>query len=137
MDVNVWANKRIYDTLLDLQMAVRQLVAISSGAAFNGSGGWGAYSISKSALNLMFRVYAHENPATHFTCLAPGLVQTQMLDYVCSLEDDQRYPAVGRIRSAMGTERMQTASEAAVRLIDAFPRLFEHPSGAFVDIREM
>jgi NAD(P)-dependent dehydrogenase (short-subunit alcohol dehydrogenase family) len=137
MDINVWANKLIYDTLLDMQIRVRQLVAISSGAAFNGSGGWGAYSISKSALNLMFHVYAHENPDTHFICLAPGLVQTQMLDYVCSLEVDDRYPAVGRIRSAVGTERMQTMSQAAQRLLDIFPRLLEYPTGSFVDIREM
>ena len=60
MDVNVWANKVIYDTLRELDTRIQQLVAISSGAAFNGSGGWGAYSMSKSALNLMFRVYAHE-----------------------------------------------------------------------------
>jgi NAD(P)-dependent dehydrogenase (short-subunit alcohol dehydrogenase family) len=137
MDVNVWANKLIYDTLLDMRVQTRQLVAISSGAAFNGSGGWGAYSISKSALNLMFRVYAHENPDTHFVCLAPGLVQTQMLDYVCSLDVDQRYPAVGRIRSAVGTDRMQTPSQAARRLQDVLPRLLEYPSGSYVDIREM
>jgi NAD(P)-dependent dehydrogenase (short-subunit alcohol dehydrogenase family) len=137
MDINVWANKLIYDTLLEMQIQIRQLVAISSGAAFNGSGGWGAYSISKSALNLMFRVYAHENPDTHFICLAPGLVQTKMLDYVCSLDVDQRYPAVGRIRSAVGTDGMQTTSQAARRLLDVFPRLLEYPTGSYVDIRDM
>ncbi len=137
LDVNVWANKLIYDTLLDMDIQVRQLVAISSGAAFNGSGGWGAYSMSKSALNLMFRVYAHENPDTHFVCLAPGLIKTQMLDYVCSLDDDERYPAVGRIRSAVGTDRMQTPSQAAERLLAVFPRLLEYPTGSYVDIREV
>ncbi len=138
MNINVWANKLIYDTLLEMEISVGQLVAISSGAAFNGSGGWGAYSISKSALNLMFRVYAHENPDTHFACLAPGLVKTRIIDYVCSLDADEgRYPAVGRIRSAAGTERMQTAAEAADRLLQAFPRLLEYPSGSYVDIREM
>ena len=115
MDVNVWANKLIYDTLLEMQIQVGQLVAISSGAAINGSAGQGALHI-KVALNLMFRVYAQENPTTHFTCLAPGLVQTQMLDYMCSLDADDRYPALGIIRSAVGTERMQTPSQAAKRL---------------------
>jgi len=137
MAINVWANKLIYDTLSEMQISIRQLVAISSGAAFNGSGGWGAYSISKSALNLMFRVYAHENPDTHFICLAPGLVRTQMLDYVCSLECDERYPAVRRIQDAVGTERMQTPSQAAQRLLDVFPRLLEYPTGSYVDIRDM
>jgi NAD(P)-dependent dehydrogenase (short-subunit alcohol dehydrogenase family) len=137
MDVNVWANKLIYDTLLDLNITVKQLVAISSGASVNGSGGWGAYSISKAALNLLFRVYAHEHPETHFICLAPGLVHSQMLDYVCSLPDDQRYPAIGRIRSAMGTERMQSPAQAAQCIISALPKLLEYPTGSYVDIREI
>lgn len=137
MQINVWSNKVIFDTLQALPLPIKQVVAISSGAAFNGSGGWGAYSVSKSALNLLFRVYAHEHPATHFTCLAPGLVQTQILDYVCSLASDDRYPAVARIRDAMGTERMQSPDEAAERLIAVLPHLLEHPSGAFVDIRNL
>jgi len=137
MDVNVWANKLIYDALLDLRIPVTQLVAISSGASVNGSGGWGAYSISKAALNLLFRVYAHEHPETHFTCLAPGLIDSQMLDYVCSLPDSERYPAVARVKSAAGTERLQSPAHAAKRLIDGLPKLLECPSGSYVDIREM
>lgn len=137
MQVNVWANKLIYDTLLDLRIPVRQLVAISSGASVNGSGGWGAYSISKASLNLLFRVYAHEHPETHFTCLAPGLIHSPMLDYVCSLPEGERYPAVSRVKSAAGTERMQSPAQAAERLIAALPKLLDYPTGAYVDIREM
>ena len=135
LNVNVWANKIIYDSLLELNIQVPQIVAISSGAAVNGSGGWGGYSISKSALNLLFRVYAHEHPETHFVSLAPGLVHSQLLDYVCSLEQDERYPAIGRIRDAFGTERMQTPQQAADRLIRSLPGLLEQPTGSYVDIR--
>ena len=81
--------------------------------------------------------YAHENADTHFTCLAPGIVQTQMLEHVCSLNVGERYPAVQHIKSAIGTEQMQTPALAASRLLAAFPRLLEYPTGAFVDIREM
>jgi NAD(P)-dependent dehydrogenase (short-subunit alcohol dehydrogenase family) len=137
MTVNVWANKLIFDTLLDMEIPIQQVVAMSSGAAFNGSGGWGAYSMSKSALNLLFRVYAHEHEATHFTSLAPGLIASQMLDYVCSLPADERFPAVSRIQDAQGTDRMQSPTQAAERIIDSLPRLLETPSGAFVDIREL
>jgi NAD(P)-dependent dehydrogenase (short-subunit alcohol dehydrogenase family) len=110
---------------------------MSSGAAINGSAGQGAYSISKSALNLLFRVYAHENTETHFTCLAPGLVQTQMLDYLCSVDAEDRYPALGIIRGAVGTDKVQTPSQAARRLLDALPRLREYPTGSYIDIREL
>jgi len=103
----------------------------------NGSGGWGAYSISKASLNLLFRVCAHEHPETHFTCLAPGLIHSQMLDYVCSLPDNERYPAVSRVKSAVGTERMQSPAKAAERLIAALPKLLDYPSGSYLDIREI
>ncbi|HFD14480.1 MAG TPA: SDR family NAD(P)-dependent oxidoreductase, partial [Epsilonproteobacteria bacterium] len=66
MDINVWANKELID-LLTQNTIVQQVVGISSGAAVNGSKGWGAYSLSKSALNMLLKVYAKELPETHFT----------------------------------------------------------------------
>jgi benzil reductase ((S)-benzoin forming) len=56
---------------------------------------------------------------------------------MCSLDADDRYPALGIIRSAVGTEKMQTPSQAAKRLLDILPRLREYPTGSYVDIREM
>lgn len=137
MTVNVWANKHLFDGLLRLGVAIDQLVAISSGAAVNGSGGWGAYSISKAALNLLFRVYADEHPETRFTCLAPGLVWTEMLQGIASAAADDRYPAVGRIKSAVGSDGIQTTQQAARRILDCLPVLRESPSGAYLDIREI
>lgn len=137
MDINVWANKVIYDTLLDMQIDVKQLIAISSGASVNGSAGMGVYSISKAAVNLLFRSYANENPQTHFISLAPGLIDTQMLDRVGKRPDDERFPVIERIKSATGTERLQSPTQAAARIIGVLPQLVNHPSGAYVDIREM
>jgi benzil reductase ((S)-benzoin forming) len=137
MDINVWANKVLYDTILDMQIDVKQLIAISSGASVNGSGGMGVYSISKAAVNLLFRGYANENPQTHFTSLAPGLIDTQMLGLVSQRPDDERFPVIERIKSATGTERLQSPAQAAKRIIEVLPNLLEHPSGAYVDIREM
>lgn len=137
MDLNVWANKVIYDALRKIGVAIDHVVAISSGSAFNGSGGWGGYSISKSALNLLFRTYAHEHPATHFTCLAPGLVHTPLIDSLAALPADERYPAVGRIRSALGTDKMQTSEQAAARIRECLTKLRERPTGGYVDIRDL
>lgn len=142
MNVNVWANKRLFDALLDLDAAPRQLVAISSGAAFLGSGGWGAYCVSKSALNLLFRVYAKEHPDVHITCLAPGLVWTPMLATALRREDpeipdDPRYEAIGRLREAKGTDAMQTPAGAAARILELLPRVLDLESGAYADIREL
>lgn len=136
MDVNVWSNKVLIDTLLG-EIRVKQVVAISSGAAFNGSGGWGAYSISKSALNLLVRVYAHEHPKTHFTALAPGIVDTPMIRYILDQPENPRYAANGRIRAAQRESRVLPPETAAAMVHRRVPELLERQSGAYVDIRQM
>lgn len=137
MDLNVWANKMIIDALMVDQRRVDQVVAVSSGAAFNGSGGWGGYSISKSALNLMIRVYADEHPDTHFATLAPGIVLTDMVQEVLDTRDNPRWPAVARIRQARDESQIREPAEAARIFLDAVPRLLSTESGSFSDVRKM
>ncbi|MFC1609812.1 SDR family NAD(P)-dependent oxidoreductase [Myxococcota bacterium] len=136
MDINVWANKAVIDTLLRTTQ-VSQVVAISSGAALNGSGGWGAYAISKSALNLLVRVYAHEHSDTHFTALAPGIVDTNMIRDILAQPEEPRHPANARIREAQKEGRVVSPDVAAANLLARIPDLLEQPSGAYLDIRQM
>lgn len=137
MDVNVWANKLLIDALFETGHAPGHVVAISSGAAFNGSGGWGAYSISKSALNLLVRVYAHEHPGTHFTALAPGVIETPMTRKVAAAELNPRHPANARIRAAFAEGRVMSPQAGAANLIAALDELRRRPSGGYVDIRDL
>ncbi len=137
MDVNVWANKLLIDAVLGLGIEVKQVVGISSGAALNGSGGWGAYAISKSALNLLLRVYSHEHPRTHFTAVAPGIIDTGMTREVASRTDDPRHPANARVRAALEEGRAMSPADGAARLLACLPALLDHPSGAYVDVRKM
>lgn len=137
MEVNVWANKSLIDALMDLGIPVGHVVGISSGAAFNGSGGWGPYSISKSALNLLLRVYAHEHPGTHFTALAPGVIDTPMTREVARKPVDSRHPATARVRAVIEERRAMTPAAAAALLLDRLPRMREAESGGFLDIRRM
>jgi len=133
----VWANMGLIDSLLSLVPVITQLVAISSGAAFNGSGGWGAYSISKSALNLLIRVYGNEHPKTHFSSLAPGVVDTAMVQKVLAMHAHRRYSAKGRIHRASEEGGILSPAEAADRIVARLPRLRERPSGSYADIRQM
>ncbi len=137
MDVNVWANKIIIDALLGSELRVKQIVAILSGAAFNGSGGWGAYSISKSALNLLIRAYSYEHPETHFTALAPGVVETKLIHYILEQPDEPRHPANGRIKAAMAESQVMSPDVAAEKILARAVELLERPTGAYVDIRKM
>ena len=137
MDVNLWANKVLLDVLLDGSREVSQVVAISSGAAFNGSGGWGAYSISKSALNLLIRVAAHEHPGTHMTAMAPGIVHTALIDSILDQPDDPRYEAHRRIKAASAEGRIMTTDQAAELLLEKAGEARQHPTGSFLDVRKM
>ncbi len=132
MDINVWANKELID-LLGKHSIVQQVVAISSGAAVNGSKGWGAYSLSKSALNMLLKVYAKELPETQFTALAPGIIQTAMVKHIIEEVDDKVFPSAKTLKEA----HIQTPKEAAQKLLQVIPKLYEYENGSFVDVRTM
>lgn len=138
MRVNVWANKVILDWLIERQIPVAQIVAISSGAAVNMNYGWGGYSMSKAALNNLIQLYAPEMPDSHLIALAPGLVDTGMQDYLCGEVDSDDFPSVQKLKDARGSKHMPKPREAAEQILDLLPRLREdHDSGSFVDIRKL
>lgn len=137
MEINVWANKWLLDTLFASGCTVKQVVGISSGASISGSRGWNGYSLSKAALNMLIKLYAGEHPEAHFTALAPGLVDTEMQDYLTNLPEDDRFKPLEILKAAKGTEKMPDSETCARMLIDAFPKLLERDSGEFADIRKI
>lgn len=137
MEINVWSNKWLLDSLFANGREVAQVVGISSGASQSGSRGWNGYSVSKAALNMLIKLYAGERSQTHFTSLAPGLVDTEMQDYLTNLPEDPRYPPLEILKAAKGTERMPTGVDCARKLVNTFPKLLEMESGGFTDIRKL
>lgn len=138
MEINLWANKTVIDALFSENRTAKQIVTISSGASINGNRGWSGYSLSKAALNMLTRLYAREQPDTHFCALAPGVIDTDMIDNVCALPQDGRFPALDALRSKRGTPDMPTPEQAAGRLVDTIgrlPGLVE--SGEYADIRHL
>lgn len=137
MNINLWANKAILDYLLNNHYEITQVIAISSGASVSGNRGWNAYGISKAALNMMIKLYAAENPGIHFTSLAPGLIDTQMQDYIYEIPDEKKFTTVKRLREARGTDDMPDPQKAAERITPVFEQLLNYDSGSFIDIRKM
>jgi len=135
--INVWANKLILDWLIEHQLPTTQVIAISSGAGHNLSYGWGAYALSKSMLNDMIQLYAHEMPDTHLTSFAPGLVDTDMQEYLCNEVDTDEYPSVQKLKDARGSDAMPDAKTAASNILDLMDELRKGDSGQFVDIRTL
>ncbi|HKK17564.1 MAG TPA: SDR family NAD(P)-dependent oxidoreductase [Opitutales bacterium] len=137
MEINVWANKWLLDMIFSSVPSVTQVVGISSGASQSGSRGWNGYSLSKAAFNMLIKLYANEYPQSHFTALAPGLVDTEMQDYLTNLPEDERFKPLEILKAAKGTEKMPDGDTCAQMLIAAFPKLLERESGEFADIRKM
>ena len=133
MEINVWANKELIDTLAKSAQYVGQIIGISSGAAVNGSKGWGAYSLSKSSLNMLLNLYSKELPEIHFTALAPGIVDTPMVQHIMNSVNEEEFPSA----KVLKTGDIQTPQFAAKRLIYLFPKLLEYESGSFLDVRTM
>jgi benzil reductase ((S)-benzoin forming) len=137
MEVNMVANKWLLDLVFASGRKVKQVVAISSGASRSGQRGWNGYSISKAALNMLIHMYANEQRRTHFTSLAPGLVDTAMQDYLTNLPADERFKPLAILKEAKGTDRMPDGETCARQLLDVFPKLLERPSGGYADIRKL
>ena len=133
MEINVWANKELIDTLAEYTEHIGQIVGISSGAAVNGSKGWGAYSLSKSSLNMLLKVYAKELPEIHFCSLAPGIIETPMVKHIIEEVDDTVFISAKTLKES----HIQSPKEAASMLLHTFPKLLEYESGSFLDVRTM
>jgi len=137
MDVNVWANKELIDLLFRRLKTIDQIVAISSGASVSGARGWNAYSLSKATLNMLINLYSKEFLQTHFCALAPGLIDSQMQEYIFSLPDDKNYPTVERLKNAKANQQMPSIDEASEIVSKAIKKARNYESGSFLDVRDM
>lgn len=137
MDVNVWSNKVLLETLFDLPLSIDRVLAISSGAAVSGHRGWAGYGLSKAAFVMLIKLFANEHPETHFLSVAPGLIETGMQSTIRDLQQDEAFPSFGRLRAAHGTSDMPDPTDAARNLFQMLSGpMGNQPSGDFVDIRD-
>jgi NAD(P)-dependent dehydrogenase (short-subunit alcohol dehydrogenase family) len=137
MDINVWSNKILIESLFKQVRTIHQIVAISSGASASGSRGWNAYSLSKATLNMLISLYSKEFTDTHFCALAPGLIDTKMQDYIYNLPEEKEYPAVKKLKKAKGTEQMPDPEKAAEIVSNGIEKAKNFDSGTFLDVRSM
>ena len=137
LEINLIANKVVLDALFYLGIPVSQVVAISSGAATSPNRGCNAYPISKAALNMMIALYAVEQPETHFSALAPGIVDTPMQDKIADVPRDERFSSLDMLRKAKGSPMMPKPEVAAARLVDGIAKATKFPSGSFLDINSL
>jgi NAD(P)-dependent dehydrogenase (short-subunit alcohol dehydrogenase family) len=137
MDINLWPNKIILDWFIQSCISIDQILLLSSGAAVMGNKGWGGYALSKCALNMLGRLYAHELPGTHISSIAPGLIDSEMMDYLCTKADSEAFSALRRIKRAREDGSILSCAEGGERILETLPRLKEFESGSYIDLRQI
>ena len=129
--LNVYANKELLDILM--QINVKNIFIISSGASKTGYKGWGSYSLSKAGVNMLVNLYSNEMFNTKIIALAPGVIKTPMTDYIRFELDENIFTSAKKLNEGL----VQTAFETAIK-IDAFiNRINEFETGSYVDIRQI
>lgn len=131
LDLNVFANKELLDILSKVE--VKNIIAISSGASKNGSKGWGAYSLSKSSLNMLINLYSKEMANTKLLAVAPGVIETPMTDFIRFEVDDEVFTSAKVLKDG----DIQKPEEAAKRLHTVIEKIDNFESGSFIDIRDI
>jgi len=96
MDVNVTANWRLIRSLDPLlrQSSAGRAIFVTSGVAAQATAYWGAYAVSKAALEMLVRTYAAEIGKTNVRAnlLDPGVVRTAMRAKAFPGEDPNSLP---------------------------------------------
>lgn len=137
MEINVWANKVLLDVLLASSVNVKQVIGMSSLLSVHASAGWGAYSVSKAALNMLISIYATEHPDTHFTSFGPGAIDSEIQESISRIQDTHKYPQIAQLQQMRLIGAMPDARQAAPRLINAIRKTLNYESGRFLDIRDL
>lgn len=129
--LNVYSNKELLDILSKID--TKKVIAISSGAAVNGSKGWAAYSLSKAGLNMLINLYSKEMLNTKLLAVAPGVIETPMTDYIRFEIDDTIFTSARRLKNG----EIQTPKQAAIRLDKVIEKFDKFESGSFIDVRNI
>ncbi len=131
LDLNLFANKELLDILAKIK--VKNIIAISSGASKNGSKGWGAYSLSKSSLNMLINLYSNEMSDTKLLAVAPGVIETPMTDHIRFEVDDEIFTSAKVLKNS----DIQKPDLAAKRLHNVIEKIDDFESGSFIDVRNI
>ena len=127
--LNVYANKELLDILMNIK--VKNIIIISSGASKNGYKGWGSNSLSKAGVNMLVNLYSNEMINTKILAVAPGIIKTPMTDYIRFELDVNIFPSVKKLNDGV----VQTPEETAIKLDNLINKIDEFESGSYVDVR--
>ena len=132
-NINVWSNKVMLDYLLQ-NKNIKNVIAISSGAALKTYFGWSLYCTSKAAFKQLISSYADEYKSTRFVSLAPGLVKTKMQDKIYD-HDENIIPSVKKFKLAYNN--MESPDKCAQKIVQNINQIFWDSKNHYCDLRNI
>lgn len=136
MQVNVWANKIIIDSIIKMMPVIYQVVAITSGQVINKIRDLHTFSLSKSILMKWIQLYSHKVPSVHFSALSPGIINSGLMEYVSSLPNEKNCPYINELKSIRESGQMPAAQLVANYLVEVMGSVLQNDSGTYYDIEK-
>lgn len=134
LKINFLSNKVLIDVLLRKKIKIKNVIAISSGAAKSGKDGWGLYCTSKAALYQLINTYDLEHKNIKFINLAPGLAKTRMQDEIY-LVKDKNIKSVKKFQQLYRMNQISSPGSIAKKIISFLDKIKKFKSGSFIDLR--
>ena len=135
LKINFLSNKILIDELIKKKIVIKNIIAISSGAAKSSKDGWVLYCTSKAAFYQLINTYALEYKKIKFVNLAPGLAKTKMQDQIYNVKD-KNIESVKKFQDLYRSNKISSPELIATKIINFLGNLKEIDSGSFIDLRE-
>jgi benzil reductase ((S)-benzoin forming) len=134
LTINFLANKILIDALIKKKIKLKNVIAISSGAAKSGKDGWGLYCTSKGAFYQLINTYALENEKIKFINLAPGLAKTKMQDEIYAVKN-KKINSIKKFQKLYRMNKISSPEAIAKKIIVFLNDIKKFKSGSFIDLR--
>jgi len=134
LKINFLSNKILIDCLIKKKVKLRNVIAISSGAAKTGKDGWVLYCTSKAAFYQLINIYSLEQKRVKFINLAPGIAKTKMQDQIFSVKN-KNINSVKKFQKLYRMNKISSPEIIAKRITNFLKNIKKFKSGSFIDLR--
>lgn len=135
LKINFLSNKILIDGLLKKKINIKNVIAISSGAAKSGKDGWALYCTSKAAFYQLINIYALEYKKIKFINLAPGLAKTRMQDQIYKVKN-KNIISVKKFQKLYKNDKIASPEKIAQNIVSFLKKINQSKTGSFIDLRD-
>lgn len=134
LKINFLSNKILIDCLIKKKIKLKNVIALSSGAAKSGKDGWVLYCTSKAAFYQLINIYSLEQNRVKFINLAPGLAKTRMQEEIFSVKD-KNINSVKKFQKLYRMNKISSPEIIAQKITNFLNNIKKFKSGSFIDLR--